>query len=126
MAAGFAFLASIIAASVSVYNARFAHFAQKHWWERKVDAYSTIIEALSSLVYYYDLILEAELEHRKLSEARRKEIDDHWRKGYSEVKKATATGAFLISTEAEAALQEMWKAKDKNIHPNDLVWSFRV
>lgn len=119
VASALAFLASLLATVVSVYNARFARFARQRWWDRKVDAYSRIIEALSSLVYYYEVIYDAELEHQTLSEERKTEIDDHWKRGYAEVKKATATGAFLVSAEAEAALQKMWKEKGKGVHPND-------
>jgi ABC-type arginine transport system permease subunit len=49
--AGLAFLASVIAIIVSVYNARFARFASEKWWERKAEAYTRIIDALSDLVY---------------------------------------------------------------------------
>ena len=118
-AAILAFVASLIAAAVSVYNARFRRFARERWWERKADAYSRIIEALAALVFYYEEHYDAVLEHHTFSEERRKEIADHWTRGYTEVKKATTIGAFLISADAEAALQKMWKEKGKGVDPSD-------
>ncbi len=119
VAAILAFIASVLAAAVSIYNARFTRFARERWWERKVDAYSRIIEALAALVYYYEEHYDAELEHRELTDDHRKEIADYWRRGYTEVKRATAIGAFLVSPEADAVLQKMSKDKGKGGHPGD-------
>jgi len=119
IAAILAFVAALIAAVVSVYNARFRRFARERWWERKVEAYSGIIEALSDLVYYYEEHYDAEIEGQTLSDEHRKEIAEHWQKGYAKVKRVTAIGAFLISPDAETALQQMWKEKGKGVHPND-------
>jgi ABC-type arginine transport system permease subunit len=68
VASGLAFLASIIAVIVSAYNARFARFASEKWWERKAEAYTRIIGALSDLVYYYGRIYDAETQARDLSD----------------------------------------------------------
>lgn len=114
-----AFIASVIAAAVSIYNARFRRFARERWWERKVEAYNRIIDALSGFVYYYEEHYDAEIDRRDLTESHKKEIDEHWRKGYAEVKRATAVGAFLISPAAEAALQKMWQEKGKGVDPSD-------
>ena len=116
---GLAFLASIIAVIVSAYNARFARFASEKWWERKAEAYTRISGALSDLVYYYGQTYETQFSN--LSEERQREIDEHWRKGHLEVRKATDIGAFAISREAEEALKEYWKRPAENIHPED--WS---
>lgn len=117
--AGLAFAASLVAGGVSIYNARFGRFAQQRWWDRKVDAYSRIIEALSGLAHYYEEHMNAELEGREISDARQKDIKQFWSNGYAEVKRATAVGAFLISTESEAALQKMWREKGKGVQPGD-------
>jgi len=119
VAAVLAFIASVIAASVTLYNARFRRFARERWWDRRVDAYTKIIDALSSLVYYYEEHYEAESERRGLSAEYKQELQEHWRKGYAEVKRATAVGSFLISPEAAAALEKMWRDKGKDVHPDD-------
>lgn len=120
LASVLAFIASVIATAVSVYNARFRRFARERWWERKVDAYKRIIDALSVLVYYYEEHYDAFIERRDLTDSHKVEIEDHWRKSYAEVKRATAVGAFLISADAEAALNKMQKEKGKGVHPSDL------
>jgi len=116
---GFAFLASVIAVVVSAYNARFARFASEKWWERKAEAYTRIIEALSDLVYYYQQTYDAEFEARGLSEEKRREIEKHWKRGHLEVEKATSVGAFMISLEAEQALKEYSERPRGNVHPDD-------
>jgi len=120
--AGLAFLASIFAIAVSAYNARFARFASERWWERKAEAYTRIIDALSDLVYYYQKTYEAEIEGINLSEPRRQEIHEYWKRGNIEVRKATNIGAFLISSEAENALKQYWKQPEEKHDPGDWTW----
>jgi len=108
-------VAALIAAGVSIYNARFGRFSRQRWWERKADAYSKIIDALSNLVYYYEEHMNAELEGRKAGGQRSKEFEQFWHGGNIKIKTATATGAFLISKETETALQRMWKEKGKGM-----------
>jgi hypothetical protein len=120
-AALLAFVASVIATAVALYNARFRRFARERMWERKAEAYSRLIEALSSLVYYYEEHAEAASGDESLSDAYKKELQAHWTKGYAEVKRATATGGFLISNDAAAALERMWRERYKGVHPDDWV-----
>ncbi|MDO8546575.1 MAG: hypothetical protein Q7R68_04360, partial [Nitrospirales bacterium] len=123
-AAVLAFVASVIAVGVSAYSVRFSRFAKERWWERKAEAYSRIVEALAGLVYYHEEHYDAELESRSIPEDRRRQIDEYWRTGYIELKKATAAGPFLISAEAEAALAQMWRDRGKGVHPGD--WFGRI
>jgi len=111
-AAVLAFLASIVATAVSLYTTRFTRFAKERWWERKAEAYTRITEAIAGLVYYVQEHYNAELERRELSEERRREISEYWRKGYIQVKQAAATAPFLISADAKAALSTFWKEHD--------------
>ena len=92
-----AFIAAIIAAIVTIYNARFQRFTKQRVWDKKAEAYSNIIESLSSLVYYYETLYDAEFQGRRLSEDRISEIDAYWKKAHSDIKKATSVGSFLIS-----------------------------
>lgn len=124
IASGFAFLASLIAIVISAYNARFTRFTSEKWWERKVEAYNLIVGALSDLVYYYQQIYNAELEARDLSEDKKQEINDHWKRGNIEIRKATNVGAFMISREAEEVLKKYWQEPKTKIDPND--WFTRL
>ena len=65
----------------------------RRWWELKVDAYSRIIEALSSIVYYYEVEHDAALEGRELPGEKRIEIANHWKRGHAEEKKGQANNA---------------------------------
>jgi hypothetical protein len=118
-AAGLTFVASIIAIMVSAYNARLGRFARQRWWERKVRAYADIIEALADLVYYYEEHYDAMLGHQRMSDEFKDRAQEHWKRGYTAIKKATAVGAFLISAEAETALRTMWKEMEKGVPPGD-------
>jgi hypothetical protein len=118
-AAALAFIASVVATSISAYNARLAKFTQQKWWERKADAYSRIVEALAEMVYYHEEHLTAYEEGRNVPEAMKVEIEQHWRHSYAELKKSSAVGAFLISAEAETALRRMWQETGKGVNPND-------
>lgn len=119
IAAVLAFVASVIATVVAAYNGRFHRFARERWWERKADAYARIIEALSDLVFYHETHLDAAETGRTLSEEHRADIEKFWGRGHAEVKRAAAVGAFLISSEAEAALQKFQKGSGESIHPNN-------
>ena len=119
IAAILAFVASGIATAVAAYNGRFRRFAQQRWWERKADAYTRIIEALADLVYHHETHLLAAEEHITLSESRKTQIAEYWRRGHAEVRRSTAMGAFLISPDAETALRRMWEEDGKGVEPND-------
>lgn len=118
-AALLAFAASVIATAVAAYNGRFGKFARERWWERQAEAYTRIIEALAGMVYYHEAHLTAYEEGRSVPDALKAETDQHWQRGYAELKKASAVGAFLISADADAALQKMWKDKNKPIDSQD-------
>jgi hypothetical protein len=106
-------LAGVIAAVVSLYTARFRRFAQERWWERKADAYARIVEALTALVYYYDIQSEVAVG-RKLSDERHTELEKQWRDADLELRRATAAGVFLISSDAENALATMWREQERH------------
>lgn len=114
-----AFFASIISIGISAYQARFARFSSEKWWERKIEAYTKIIEALSDLVYYYEQIYDSELIGHAITDEKKREIDEHWKRGFLEMKKSTNVGAFLISPQAETSLQRFWTDSDQSIDPNN-------
>jgi hypothetical protein len=74
------------------------------------------------LVYYYEQTYNAEIEASELSDERKTEIGEHWRRGNLEVKKATNIGAFMISLEAENALKQYWEESKEEHDPGDWVW----
>ncbi len=109
IAAILAFLASVVATLAALYNGRFARFARERWLERQAEGYARIIEALADMVYYHETHLAASEQGRSIPETRRADIEHHWMQSSAALKKASAVGAFLVSREAEAALQKLWK-----------------
>lgn len=79
---------------------------QRKWWELRVTAYQSVIEALSDLVYYYDKHYNAAIEHRDLPEEFEKKLSAYWEQAFPRVRKAADSGAFLFSDKANAALRE--------------------
>jgi hypothetical protein len=117
-AAILAFITSIIGIIVSGYNARFRRYALEKWWEKKYDAYSNIIDALSDMVEYYRRSITAEEEGYTISDTVRVSLQDRWLNAIHKVNKATSMGAFLISTEAEDTLRQFRKDFD-NVNPRN-------
>lgn len=119
IASGLAFTASVIAVIASIYNSRFGRFKSERWWERKIEAYSRIIEAISDLVYYYQQSYNAEIYAIQHSDEKRLEINAHWNKGNLEIRKASNVGAFIISQEAEEILKEYWNRTKEGLDSSD-------
>ena len=117
--ASLAFVASLIAAAVSIYNARFRRFALERWWERKAEAYTHIIEALVDMVSHYEQVYDAEFSRRELPDDRKAEIDELGKRGYREVARAAHIGAFIISRDAEASLKRFREGPDEKRHQAD-------
>jgi hypothetical protein len=112
VAAILAFAAGILSTAASLYSARFRRYAMQRWWERKADAYTRIADALSEMVEYYRMTYAVELEGHHISEEGKAEFGKRWRKGWEEARRATNIGAFLISDEANAALNDLWTSFD--------------
>ena len=117
IAAVLAFVASLIAIAASVYSTRFGRFISEKWWERKVEAYSRIVEALAYLVDNYQSMYDAELEGRELTDERKREIDRNWKRENLEVRKAALIGTFRISPEAEKVLKQYWEKSNTRANP---------
>lgn len=91
----------LIAGLFSAYIAIRGH-RNKKWWELRVEAYKSIIEALSDLTYYFD----RKYELAESSEQSRADLEKLWDDNYHKVRKAADSGAFLFSEEVNLALKE--------------------
>jgi hypothetical protein len=121
VAAVLACIASIANTLFSIYNNR---FARERWWDRKSEAYTRIVSALSDLVDYYDQMVRFELGIIAMSDQHRKEITEHWRSARKEVVKASYMGAFIVSAETEVALQRFRQALNATDEIPDIVEAF--
>jgi hypothetical protein len=97
--AGAGLMAGLFAAFTGSRDHRF-----KKWWELRVAAYQSAIDALSDLAYAYDVRYFAEIEGRELSEERQEELGTLTVQAFTRVRKAADAGAFLFSAEANSAL----------------------
>ena len=108
-------LVGIIAGLFSAYIATRGH-RNKKYWELRVSAYQSVIEALSDVAYYYDRKYKAEIEHRELSKEYEAELDQFWDDSYHKIRKAADSGVFLFSEEVNEALKEFVNLKNENYH----------
>ena len=107
-------LVGVLSGLFSAYIALRGH-RKKRWWELRVSAYQSLIEALSDLSYYYGRKFVAEIEGRKVNEEYEKQLKVFWDESYHKVRKAADVGAFLFSDEVNTVLKE-FQALDNNNH----------
>jgi len=119
--AGLAFTASIIGSVIAIYTARFNRFTLEKWWDRKSEAYTRIIEALSDLVDYYEKVRLAELGEIKVSDEKRREIYEKSTQDYRAITKAINMGVFVISEEAEETLRNYRTIEDETFTAGDFI-----
>src|SRR5208282_4946563 len=78
---------------------------REHWWDKKVSAYTEIIEALHDLIRYSDVMVHEELTGTENS--RRDEFGERYSEAYWKIQKATDIGAFAICREATDILTNL-------------------
>jgi uncharacterized Ntn-hydrolase superfamily protein len=105
--AGAGLIAGLFAAYMGSRDHRF-----KKWWELRVAAYQSAIDALSDMAYAYEVRYLAEIEGRELSKERKDELGALTVQAFTRVRKAADAGAFLFSAEANAALDLVRKEWD--------------
>jgi len=114
VAAGLAFVASLVAAMVSHYNARFRRFALEKWWERKAEAYAEVIRSLVTLIYSLDrwirheYALRTDQEYEPPPEAQ-KTIYNEYKEVRTKIERAAIEGNYVLSGKAANALSELIK-----------------
>jgi len=102
---------AVITAMVTV-RLSVRQFQSQKWWERKVDAYTRIIEALQAMYRFSSEAFEAEIEGRELAGEYADALRAGWRAGRDELKRAIGYGSLVISSEAYRALEELEDALD--------------
>lgn len=102
---------AIVSALVTVHFA-LKRFCSEKWWERKADAYGSIIEALHHLKNYDDHHMAFEKSGTELPEEGKKELTDKLRCAMAEVRKRMDVGTFVICEEAVSALHTLMEELD--------------
>ena len=95
-------------------------FRDERWWERKVDAYTKVIEALHYSKEWTDQHLEAEFTARELPQETVDKLLTEAKQGASEIRRAVNIGAFYFSERATKRLSR-YKAEE-NQATNTTVW----
>lgn len=85
----------------------------KKWWELRVEAYKSLIEALAELNYYYGTRFSAEINGRELKKEEKTELKKILDDNYYKVKKTVYSGGYLYSKEVNETLRDFMKRKNK-------------
>lgn len=105
---------AVVSAFVTVRLSLNRFYVEK-WWERKANAYTTIIEAIHHMRHYCNEQLDAASEDRDLSEKREKELESRRKDAADEIQKAIDVGSFVLNEEAAELLaslgKELYRAK---------------
>ena len=106
--------ALIVSVITAVITARITlkQFYSERWWERKADTYSHIIEQLSYMAYCHGEWLD-EVEGEKIkTEEYKIRLRNLYLPAKESVRKASFTGAFIISQKAADALEQLNRQLD--------------
>ena len=106
-----ALIVSIVTAYLTV-RLSMRQFCSQRWWEKKAEAYSSIVEHLAFIQFYHEQHL-SEIEGPNLPPDSQKHLNDGYRQAKESLSKARATGTYIISDDASAALQKLFVQLDK-------------
>lgn len=92
-------------------------FYKERWWEKKVDTYSRIVDALHNYKNYNEQKLKIEMSHPNSGEE--KKLEKQWEDADAELQRAIDLGAFVISEEAEEIIKKFLNRQigDPNYEP---------
>lgn len=101
-----ALIVSIITAYVTV-KLSMKQFCSEKWWEKKVEAYSHIIEHLSYLQYYFDEWLSEGVHENELTDKHKEKLLESYYQAMESITKAAAIGAYIVSDDTVIALAKL-------------------
>lgn len=90
-------------------------FRTERWWERKVESYTNIIEALHNSKAFASYHLK--IAGREIPDERDEDLRSRTREANDEILKATDVGAFILS---EKALTRLRKYKNEEEEASEL------
>ena len=88
-------------------------FRIEKWWERKADAYASVIEALHNSKEFSEQHLRAGERGREISEDRDAELRVQAKAGSEEIRRVADIGAFLLSDQAMVRMAQLQKEEDE-------------
>lgn len=114
--AGNVLVAILIAAASSWITIQLSlrQFRAEKWWERKMDAYTRVIEALHDSKAFSARSLEAASRGRDLPAGKENDLRRRAVAANDEILRATDVGGFLLSEEALSRLQQYQKDEERS------------
>jgi hypothetical protein len=106
-------IASFIAAFVASWLA-LRQFRSQRWWEKKVETYTAIFNAMNDLCEEMDQIWDAQVAGRELSDETERSLREAASAAWPEIKRQARLGSFVLSEEAERTLAELLKKLEKS------------
>ena len=82
-------------------------FYSERWWERRLDAYSALIEALHRMNRTIEEEFEAARQDRQLSDSEIQEGRSVWADSKREIARATDLASFLLNAEVDSKLRKL-------------------
>ena len=95
-------------------------FRSEKWWERKVEAYERVIEALHHRKAFADAHYEEWFEGQKHSQERQDQLSRGVKESIKEIEKAANVGAFLFSGEAQGRLARYKRESREALKGSDI------
>lgn len=96
-----AFFTAIITVRLSL-----RRFHAEKWWEKKVEAYSRIVDTLHYVKNYCEQKYDAEFDSNIISEEKENELRKQYKLAAKELAKATDIGSFIICDKAAEILNK--------------------
>lgn len=81
-------------------------FRAERWWEKKVEAYERVIEALHHSKAFTNAHMEANMAGQEISEEHDKELRSTAKKGRMEIERALDIGSFALGKKAQDRLRK--------------------
>jgi hypothetical protein len=105
-------ITAVITAPLTVWLSLRRFYSEK-WWERKLTAYLTVIEALHHLSVPFDRAIEAAIENRELGEDEKSKLWAKHVEAEAEILKHLDMGELLMSTDSVQLLRKMLRSLDE-------------
>jgi len=90
-----------------------AAFEYQTWWKLKAETYSQIMISLVDLQYCIERWLNAYLGQLRLDPQVKEELEEEYRQARKHLAKTAAAGAYIVSDDTAAALQELRRGLDE-------------
>lgn len=103
-------VATAVVTSLLTVRLSVRQFQTQRWWEKKVEAYSQLVESLTSLKVVLDRWLSEAYGERRQSQS--KDLNEQYSLAARSLTRVAAQGAFLVSEDAVKICKNVVRALD--------------